>query len=94
MAKKGQEALLLWCKKCTAGYANVTVDNFHTSWSDGLAFCALIHHFRPDLIHFDELRKDNKAENLALAFKVCCDLNSNNSLIHLGFNSSPRLRKH
>jgi len=65
-----KEGLLLWCQKKTAGYRDVKVDNFSTSWKDGLAFCALIHRHRPDLLNFDELSKDNAAHNLQLAFDV------------------------
>eukprot|EP01104_Vermistella_antarctica_P012828 TRINITY_DN3785_c0_g1_i1.p1 TRINITY_DN3785_c0_g1~~TRINITY_DN3785_c0_g1_i1.p1 ORF type:complete len:1558 (-),score=732.09 TRINITY_DN3785_c0_g1_i1:173-4762(-) len=65
-----RDALLLWCKKKTAGYKDVSVKNFHYSWQDGLAFCALIHKHRPDLIDFDSLDKENKTENLNLAFDV------------------------
>jgi len=65
-----KEALLLWCKKKTQGYRDVKVENFHTTWVDGLAFCALIHKHRPDLINFDELKKENSKENLQLAFDV------------------------
>ena len=68
--KKGKEALLLWCQKSTEGYNGVSVKNFHTSWQDGLAFCALIHHFRPELINFNELHPEKRAENLTLAFSV------------------------
>jgi spectrin beta len=70
MAKKGQEALLLWCKNKTIGYPNVSVDNFTTSWADGLAFCALIDHFRPGLINMESLKKEERSRNLSLAFKV------------------------
>jgi len=65
-----KEGLLLWCQKKTAGYRDVKVDNFSTSWKDGLAFCALIHRHRPDLLNFDSLNKDNAAYNLKLAFDI------------------------
>lgn len=65
-----KEGLLLWCQKKTKGYKDVKVENFTTSWVDGLALCALIHKHRPDLIDFDSLDKKNKADNLQLAFNV------------------------
>jgi Ca2+-binding EF-hand superfamily protein len=65
-----KEGLLLWCQRKTEGYAHVKVSNFHTSFQDGLAFCALIHRHRPDLLDFSKLDPADKAGNLQLAFDV------------------------
>ncbi|KAH0822324.1 hypothetical protein GEV33_000467 [Tenebrio molitor] len=48
--RKGTKGLELWCRRMTEGYPGVNVVNMTTSWRDGLAFCAMIHHFRPDLM--------------------------------------------
>lgn len=45
----GQD-LLEWCKEVTKDYPGVKVTNLTTSWRNGLAFCAVVHHFRPDLM--------------------------------------------
>ncbi|XP_076970122.1 F-actin-monooxygenase MICAL2 isoform X1 [Tamandua tetradactyla] len=62
--------LLTWCQQQTEGYQHVTVTDLTTSWRSGLALCALIHHFRPELIHFDSLNEEDAVENNQLAFDV------------------------
>nr|XP_033773749.1 F-actin-monooxygenase MICAL1 [Geotrypetes seraphini]XP_033773750.1 F-actin-monooxygenase MICAL1 [Geotrypetes seraphini]XP_033773751.1 F-actin-monooxygenase MICAL1 [Geotrypetes seraphini] len=62
--------LLSWCQKQTAGYRNVKVTDFTYSWRSGLALCALIHRFRPDLIDFEALDQKAAAANNQLAFEV------------------------
>ncbi len=74
ISEDGKEGLLLWCRKNTAGYAGVDVQNFNRSWADGLAFCALIHKFRPDLINFDECAaREDPLANLNAAFTIAAE---------------------
>uniref|UniRef100_T1EII1 Calponin-homology (CH) domain-containing protein n=1 Tax=Helobdella robusta TaxID=6412 RepID=T1EII1_HELRO len=66
--------MLEWCKEVTQGYRGVKVTNMTTSWRNGMAFCALIHKFRPDLINFDSLSPLDIKSNCKLAFDTAADL--------------------
>lgn len=62
--------LLTWCQQQTEGYQHVRITDLTTSWRSGLALCAIIHRFRPELINFDSLNEDDAAQNNQLAFDV------------------------
>lgn len=68
--KTGREGMLDWIKKRTQGYTNVEVTDFTESWVDGLAFCAVLHSYCPDLINYQNLNPDSKFHNLELAFST------------------------
>ncbi|XP_042577729.1 protein-methionine sulfoxide oxidase mical3b-like isoform X5 [Cyprinus carpio] len=62
--------LLSWCQEQTHGYMNVCVTDFTTSWRSGLALCALIHRFRPDLIDFASLEESEAELNCQLGLDM------------------------
>ncbi|XP_045631251.1 F-actin-monooxygenase MICAL3 isoform X6 [Ursus americanus] len=62
--------LLGWCQRQTDGYAGVQVTDLTMSWKSGLALCAIIHRYRPDLIDFESLDEQNVEKNNQLAFDI------------------------
>ncbi|XP_077177938.1 F-actin-monooxygenase MICAL2 isoform X4 [Paroedura picta] len=62
--------LLTWCQKQTEGYRNVSVTDLTTSWRSGLALCAVMNRFKPDLIDFDSLNEEDAVKNNQLAFDI------------------------
>ncbi|XP_066986161.1 dystrophin, isoforms A/C/F/G/H-like isoform X25 [Macrobrachium rosenbergii] len=65
-----EKTLLAWCRQTTKGYHGVDVQNFTTSWTDGLAFNALIHSHRPHLFDWTVLARKHPYARLENAFRV------------------------
>jgi len=70
MAVKGAKALEVWARRVTDGYPNVKITNMSSSWKDGLAFCAIVHRFRPDLIDFTSLDPQHIERNCSTIFTL------------------------
>ncbi|XP_072249168.1 smoothelin, like [Leuresthes tenuis] len=73
-----KQILLEWCRSKTIGYQNIDIQNFSSSWSDGMAFCALVHSFFPTEFDYSSLSPANRKHNFELAFgtaelKAGCD---------------------
>ncbi|XP_077448974.1 smoothelin-like protein 2 isoform X2 [Stigmatopora argus] len=63
-----KQILLEWCRSKTIGYQNIDIQNFSSCWSDGMAFCALVHSFFPLEFDYNTLNPANRKQNLQLAF--------------------------
>lgn len=47
---------------------HVDIQNFSSSWSDGMAFCALVHNFFPEAFDYGQLSPQNRRQNFEVAF--------------------------
>jgi len=70
MMSPQMEAILIWCQCRTREYTNIKIENFTSSWADGMAFCALIHHFFPQAFDFSKMDPRNRRQNYETAFKT------------------------
>ncbi|KAM6976368.1 smoothelin [Tautogolabrus adspersus] len=69
-AKNVKQMLLDWCRAKTEPYEGVNIQNFSSSWKDGIAFCALVHRFFPDAFEYSILNPNKPRENFLLAFST------------------------
>ncbi|RMC10571.1 hypothetical protein DUI87_12281 [Hirundo rustica rustica] len=63
-----KQILLDWCRSKTIGYKHIDLQNFSSSWNDGMAFCALVHSFFPEAFDYSKLDPANRKQNFELAF--------------------------
>ncbi|XP_008422333.1 smoothelin [Poecilia reticulata] len=69
-AKNVKQMLLDWCRAKTEPYEGVDIQNFSSSWKDGIAFCALVHRFYPDAFEYSTLNPYKPRDNFQLAFST------------------------
>ncbi|TMS03144.1 Smoothelin [Larimichthys crocea] len=63
-----KQMLLDWCRAKTRSYEHVDIQNFSSSWSNGMAFCALVHNFFPEAFDYSSLSPSNRRQNFEVAF--------------------------
>lgn len=64
------DTLLRWLQKQVALYDSVQIRDMGASFKNGLAICAIIHRYRPNLIDFHNLSPDDAVTNNQLAFDI------------------------
>ncbi|XP_034995804.1 smoothelin-like protein 2 isoform X2 [Zootoca vivipara] len=65
-----KQILLDWCRSKTIGYKHIDLQNFSSSWSDGMAFCALVHSFFPEEFDYQARDPSKRKENFEVAFST------------------------
>ncbi|CAL8330400.1 unnamed protein product [Gadus morhua 'NCC'] len=65
-----KQKMLHWCRSKTRNYEGINIENFSSSWCDGLAFCALVHRYFPDAFDFSSLKAEERRKNFTLAFST------------------------
>uniref|UniRef100_A0A915CBL9 EH domain-binding protein 1 n=1 Tax=Parascaris univalens TaxID=6257 RepID=A0A915CBL9_PARUN len=79
------EELLAWCQRITQGYPSVKITDFTKSFRSGLALCAIIHRYHPEMIGcFGALdfsdSHSGRRENCRRALSVAVSLGVNRKL--------------
>ncbi|NXX84230.1 SMTL2 protein, partial [Urocolius indicus] len=90
-----KQILLDWCRSKTIGYKHIDLQNFSSSWNDGMAFCALVHSFFPEAFDYSKLDPANRKQNFELAFTMAekmahCDrLIEVDDMMAMGYKPDP-----
>ncbi|XP_038656933.1 smoothelin-like protein 2 [Scyliorhinus canicula] len=91
-----KQRLLNWCRAKTKGYEFVDIQNFSSSWSDGMAFCALVHKFFPESFDYSSLNPKTRRQNFELAFSTaesradCFPLIEVDDMVRMGRRPDPK----
>lgn len=64
------DTLLHWIRKQVSAYHTVHIENLTQSFKNGLALCAIIHRYRPELIDWGSLDENHIVANNQLAFDI------------------------
>ncbi|KAF5302677.1 hypothetical protein FQA39_LY10173 [Lamprigera yunnana] len=62
--------LLSWIKEQLKDYNDLIVEDLTTSFKDGRVLCAILHHYRPDLLDYSAIKSEDIAKNNQLAFDL------------------------
>ncbi|XP_072751354.1 dystrophin, isoforms A/C/F/G/H isoform X4 [Anoplolepis gracilipes] len=65
-----EKTLLAWCRQNSQNYSGVDIKNFTTSWSDGLAFNAILHRWKSHLFDFNNIARKHPNARLDHAFRL------------------------
>ncbi|KAK0153762.1 Smoothelin-like protein 2 [Merluccius polli] len=90
-----KQKMIQWCRNKTRNYEGINIENFSSSWCDGLAFCALIHRYFPDAFDYSSLKAEERRKNFTLAFSTaesladCYPLLEVNDMILMGDRPDP-----
>ncbi|XP_061643546.1 smoothelin-like 1 isoform X1 [Phyllopteryx taeniolatus] len=90
-----KQRMLQWCRSKTQHYHGVNIENFSSSWCDGMAFCALIHRFFPEAFDYSTLKATEREKNFTLAFQTaesladCWPLLEVSDMLMMGNNPDP-----
>ena len=76
MLVTGAAGLTVWCRMVTGGYPGVRIENMTESWRDGLAFCAIIHRFRPSIIDYHLLQPGQVIRSVISLHMYCWSVTS------------------
>ncbi|KAL8590280.1 hypothetical protein ACOMHN_006396 [Nucella lapillus] len=68
-----KQSLLAWAESVLAKKYGLTIKDFGKSWKNGVAFNAMIHNIRPDLVDMDNVRQQQARINLEHAFSTAED---------------------